>query len=151
MANLATPWKMRFFFWQKLPSLLFWGVRIISVTPSRGQVTIPFGWRTQNPFRSTYFAALSGAGELAAGILAMIAIEGRGPVSMLIVGLEVEFLKKATTLTIFTCNDGDKIQQAVQQALETGEGVTTRVASIGVQEDGTEVARVHLTWSFKRK
>lgn len=151
LERLNSPWKMRVFYLLKLPTLFLWGVRIRRVTPEQAEVVVPYSWRSQNPFRSTYFAALSGAGELAGGLLAMVAIEGRGPVSMLVTGLEASFTKKAVGPTIFTCTDGPEIQNAVQQALETGLGQTIRVESVGRRMDGHEVCRVALTWSFKAK
>lgn len=149
--NLATPWKMRLYFLRKLPSCWFWGVRIREVAPERCRVTIPYGWRTQNPFRSTYFAALAGAAELSTGALAMIALHGRGRISMLITGLEGQFTKKANTRTTFTCEQGKAIQDAVQKAIDTGEGQTVRILSVGRNEAGEEVCRFRLTWSFKVK
>jgi hypothetical protein len=151
VANLNSRWSTWFFYLFKLPTLLFWGVRVHRVDVDSAEVEIPFGWRSQNPFRSTYFAALSGTGELAGGMLAMIAVAGRGPVSMLVTGMEASFSKKAVGKTIFTCTDGPMIRSAVQEALETGEGRTVRVVSVGRQEDGHEVCRVALTWSFKAK
>lgn len=149
--NLGTPWKMRLYFLQRLPSCWFWGVRIKEIAPGRCQVTIPYSWRTQNPFRSIYFAALAGAAELSTGALALIALHGRGRISMLITGLEGQFLKKADTLTTFTCEQGAAIQEAVQEAIDSGEGRTARILSVGRNEAGEEVCRFWLTWSFKVK
>ena len=151
MRSLNTPWKMRLFFFWRLPSLFFWGVRIRKASPDVTEVLIPFSWRTQNPFRSTYFAALAGAGELAGGLMAMMAIEGRGPVSMLVTKLEASFSKKATGPIVFTCSQGAAIREAIQRAMDTGEGQTLNVLSVGRLEDGTEVCRTELTWSFKAK
>ncbi len=146
-----SPWKMKLFFLWKLPTLLWWGVRIRQAGPDKTEVVIPFSWRTQNPFRSTYFAALAGAGELAGGLMAMIAIEGRARVSMLVTNLEASFSKKAVGPIVFTCSQGAAIREAIQGTLETGEGQTLKVLSIGRQEDGAEVCRVELTWSFKAR
>ncbi|MCO6477378.1 MAG: DUF4442 domain-containing protein [Phaeodactylibacter sp.] len=149
--NLETPWKLRLYFLQKLPSCWFWGVRIREATPARCQVSIPYSWRTQNPFRSTYFAALAGAAELSTGALALIALHGRGRISMLITGLEGQFTKKAASRTTFTCEQGKIIQEAVQKAVDSGVGQTARVLTIGRNEAGEEVCRFWLTWSFKVK
>ncbi|MCB0547239.1 MAG: DUF4442 domain-containing protein [Phaeodactylibacter sp.] len=151
MQDLRTPWKLRLYFLRKLPSCWFWGVRIIEMAPSRCRVTIPYSWRTQNPFRSTYFAALAGAAELSTGALAMAALHGRGRISMLITGLEGQFMKKANTRITFTCEEGDAIQDTVQKAIDSGEGQTVRILTIGRNESGDEACRFWLTWSFKVK
>ncbi len=152
LANLNSPTKMWWFYLGRLPTLIWWGARVKSVTPERGQTTLPYSWRTQNPFKSTYFAAQAGAAELSTGLLAIVAIHDRGrPVSMLITGMESEYTKKATSTITFTCEEGRRIQEAVDEALATGEGVTIQVTSRGVQKNGEEVSRFRFTWSFKVK
>ncbi|MBK7870234.1 MAG: DUF4442 domain-containing protein [Saprospiraceae bacterium] len=130
---------------------MFWGVKIKYCDIDKAEMTIPFSWRTQNPFRSTYFAALCGAAELSTGILGLIAIEGRGGISMLITHIEAEFYKKATGLTTFTCAEGKKIEDIVQKAIDSGEAQQVRVTSVGTNASGEAIAKVTLTWSFKRK
>lgn len=142
---------MWFYYLRQLPTLVFWGVRIRLCTQDRAEVTIPFSWRTQNPFRSTYFAALCGAGELSTGVLGLRAMEGKGKISMLVVSLEASFVKKANSLTTFTCTDGPAFRAAIQKALETGEGQTLTAVSQGIQANGEKVAEVRITWSFKAK
>lgn len=151
IANLNSQRKMQFYFWRRLPSLLFWGVRIQYCDHQRAEVTIPFKWRTQNPFRSTYFAALCGAAELSTGILGLIAVHERGRISMLITNLETEFIKKAVDVTTFTCEAGDQVLDAVQKAIDTGEAQQIRVISVGTNPVGETVAKMTLTWSFKVK
>jgi hypothetical protein len=149
--DLRTPWKMRWYFLRRLPSCWFWGVRVQQCSPAQAAVSIPFSWRTQNPFRSTYFAALSGAAELSTGLLALLAIHDRGPFSMLITKVEVEFVKKADTLTVFICEEGAAIELAVQQALDTGQGAQARVLTTGRNTAGEIVCQAWFTWSFKQK
>ncbi|MCB0609857.1 MAG: DUF4442 domain-containing protein [Lewinellaceae bacterium] len=148
---LNTPWKMWLYYFRHLPSLVFWGVRIRSVNPEGASVTIPFSWRTQNPFKSTYFAALCGAAELSTGVLALLAMEGQGPISMLVVSLEADFVKKAVTRTTFTCNDGEAFRETIQKAITTGEAQVFTAVAEGVQTTGEKVAEVRITWSFKVK
>jgi len=149
VAKLNTPWKMRLYFWKKLPTLLFWGVRVRYVDPYRCEVTLPYGWRAQNPFRSIYFAAQCGAAELSTGLLATIAIRDRGRISMLITGVEASFVKKAASLSTFTCEDGKRIQQAVQLAIDTGEGQEVVTTSTGRDAAGAVVSELRFRWSFK--
>lgn len=136
----------------KLPAAFFCGLNICKMDINNCEVTLPYGWRSQNPFNSIYFAAQSMAAEMSTGALALLAIENAGvPVGMLVVKLEGGFSKKADKLTTFTCTEGDKIFAAVNKAVATGEGVKVTIESIGTMSDGTEVARFLITWSFKSK
>lgn len=151
LKDFNTPWKMKLYFLRKLPSCWFWGVRVVKVDQDKGVVSIPYSWRTQNPFRSIYFAALCGAAELSTGLLGVASLPGQGKVSMLITGLEARFVKKADSRTTFTCTQGAALREAVQRALETGEGQEVVVTSTGRNEAGEAVCELQLTWSFKKK
>lgn len=149
--RVRSPLLMRFFLIARLPLAFFAGLRVRHLEPGRCEVTVPYGWRSQNPFRSVYFAAQSMAAEMSTGALAMLALAGRPPAAMLIVGLEAEFGKKATSLVTFTCSDGAALFAAVEQTLATGEPATATVETVGRMADGTEVSRFRFAWSFKRR
>ena len=151
-SRLRNPWLLRGFMLAKLPLALIAGLRVHELTRERCVVTVPYGWRTTNPFRSTYFAALSMAAEMSTGAPGMIAVElAPQPVALLIVGLEASFEKKATALTSFTCEDGAKAFAAVEETLRTGEPAVARLETVGRMADGTVVARFAFTWSFKKR
>lgn len=151
-SRMRNPWLMRLYMLAKLPLALIAGVRVREMDRERCVVTIPYGWRTTNPFRSTYFAALGMAAEMSTGALSMAVVQSApAPVAMLIVNLEASFEKKATALTTFTCEDGAKAIAAVEETLRTGEPATARLTSVGRMPDGTEVARFAFTWSFKKR
>jgi hypothetical protein len=151
-ARLSRPWLMRGFFLARLPLALVAGLRVREIGRRRCVVSVPYGWRTTNPFRSTYFAALSMAAELTTGALAMLATRSApAPVALIIVGLEASFEKKAAATTTFTCAGGDVIFTAVARTVASGEPAIVRAESIGRAPDGVEVARCALTWSFKRR
>jgi hypothetical protein len=151
-ARLKNPFLFRGFMLAKLPLALFAGLRVRELDAGRCVVTVPYGWRTTNPFRSTYFAALSMAAELSTGALAMMATELAGqPVALLIVNLEASFEKKAQALTAFTCEEGAKAFAAVAETVRNGEPATARMETVGRSPDGTIVARFAFTWSFKRR
>lgn len=146
------PVKSRGFLLFRLPAAWFSGVRIRSVNEKTCQVTVPYKWFTKNPFRSTYFACLSMAAELSTGALAMMHVYKRTPsVSMLIVKMESTYLKKATGITTFTCEDGNILRDVIDKAVTTGEGQTIVTRSSGVNEQGESVAEFLFTWSFKVK
>jgi hypothetical protein len=144
--------KFRLFLLGKLPSAYFAGLRVVEVDSNSATVKVPFKWFTRNPFRSTYFACLAMAAEMSTGVLAMGAIYGRKPaVSMLVVGMEARFYKKATGLTRFICTDGAAVSAAVDQALATGEGTEVLTTATGYNEAGEVIAVFRITWSFKGK
>ncbi len=148
--RMLNPFLMRGFFLTKLPLALVAGLRLRELTEERCVATVPYGWRSTNPFRSTYFAALSMAAELSTGALAMAAVESAPrPVALLITGLTASFEKKATGLTTFTCTDGPRLFEAVAQTIATGEPVAVEVPTVGTSPDGVVVARFMFTWSFK--
>ncbi len=151
LSALRTSWKMRLYFWRHLPSMAFWKARIREINPQSCTISLPFSWRTQNPFRSIYFSAQAGAAELSSGLLASLALQGHPPVSMLVTHFSMDFVKKATNTTYFCCEDGAKIFEAVQSCLQTGEPKQVEVQSKGYMANGAEVSRTTLQWSFKLK
>jgi len=149
--QVLSPMKLKLFMLQKLPMAWLAGLRLVQLTPESATVTIRFKYLTQNPFRSIYFAYLAMAAELASGIQAMMHTQAGGPVSMLVVGIQGDFTKKAVGLIAFTCPDGSRIAQALAESRATGEGRTVECTSTGVDEAGDVVAVFRLTWSFRAK
>jgi hypothetical protein len=135
----------------KLPAAWFMGIRLRYCDGAVSEVVLPYGWRSQNPFRSTYFAAQCAAGELATGILALAAIQEGPPVSMLVLGIEADFLKKASAPLLFRCTEGEAVARAIALAVESGTPQTMRMTVSGVLPDGVEACRVRIDWSFRRK
>lgn len=137
---------------RKLPSAYFAGVRVKDISPQAAVITVPYKWFSQNPFRSTYFACQSMAAEMSTGLLAMMHIHKRTPaVSMLVLQVNGSFHKKATGTTFFTCEEGDKIREAIEKAIASGEGVTVDVVSTGRNSSGELVSVFNIRWSFKSK
>lgn len=145
------PWLMGLYFWRHLPTLAWWGVRVRAVDEDSASVSIPYGWRTQNPFRSTYFAALSGAAELSTGLLVLAATAGRGSLSTLIIENRATYRKKANARLTFTCAQAADIREAVARAIREDRPQTIEVETIGRLPDGTEAARMFFTWSILAK
>ena len=149
--DLRNATKMSFWLLKTLPAAWFMGVRIKTISPEKSEVRLPFGWRSQNPYKSIYFAAQCAAGEFSTGMLATLALEGREKVSMLVTHIEADFFKKANSETIFTCNQGLIVFQTVENAIETNQAQTLVMTSRGIQENGEVVSEVRVTWSFKKK
>src|SRR3954468_17973324 len=86
--RMLNPFLLRGFFLAKLPLALAAGLKVRELDAGRCVTSVSYGWRTTNPFRSTYFAALSMAAELSTGALSLLATELAGePVALLIVNL----------------------------------------------------------------
>jgi hypothetical protein len=151
LSDFNNSFKMWIWLLYKLPAAWFMGVRVKKLTPDKCEVTLPYGWRSQNPFQSVYFAAQMSAAEFSTGALATLAIEGRGKVSMLVSHIEAEFTKKAVSKITFTCDDGAKVHEAVERAINTGEAQVLSMHSTGIQATGEIVSKVKVTWSFKKK
>ncbi|MBS1512549.1 MAG: DUF4442 domain-containing protein [Bacteroidetes bacterium] len=151
--QLVNSWfRFRIFLLLKLPSAFFCGVRVRAANEEQCVVTVPFKWLSQNPFKSTYFACLSMAAEMSTGILGMAHIYKRTPaVSMLVVNISGSFFKKAVGKTTFTCVDGARIKQTIEDAISSGEGKTISAKSVGVNAAGEKVAEFEVTWSFKAR
>ena len=146
------PLKFRLFMMKNLPAALFSGVKLEEADPEHTIVSVPYRWFTRNPFRSTYFACLAMAAEMSTGILAMSNVHNRTPgVSMLVTGIEGRFIKKATGLTRFICEEGNRIKQAVADAVNSGDPQTVKALSMGYNDKNEPVAEFYITWSFKRK
>ncbi len=143
--------KFRLYLLTNLPAAFFAGLKITAADTHHCVITVPYRWSTRNPFRSIYFACLGMAAEMSCGILAMAGVYKSNPrVSMLVVNMEANFNKKATTSIRFTCNDGPAIREAVERAKATGEGQTVRTRSVGTNEAGETIAEFFITWSFKK-
>ena len=146
------PFKFKLYMLSKLPSAFFCGVRVVDADENKCLVKVPYKWFSQNPFKSTYFACLSMAAEMSTGLLGLIHVHKRQPsVSMLVVKIEGNFIKKATGITVFTCNDGLAIKQTIEDAIISNEGRIITTKSYGRNTDGEIVADFAVTWSFKVK
>lgn len=145
-------WKFGLFLFTKLPAAWLAGVRVKHLEPGKAEVSVPYKWLSQNPFRSTYFACLSMAAEMSTGLLAMGHTYQRKPsVSMLVVKLEGEFHKKATDKTLFVCEEGEAIRSVIEDAISTGEARSVKAKTVGKNANGDLVAEFYITWSFKAK
>ncbi len=146
------PLKFRWFLLTKLPSAFFSGVRVKYADNEKCVVTVPYKWFSTNPFRSTYFACLSMAAEMSTGVLAMAHTYKQDPaISMLVLKVEGSFMKKATGITTFTCDDGKLVTQLVRDAMASGKATTATMRSAGINKEGETVAEFAITWTFKVK
>ena len=149
--RILSTWSLKLFMLQKLPMGLLAGLRVTEFDERKAAVSIRLGYLTKNPFRSIYFACLAMAAELASGVQGIVLVSSGAPVSMLVVGMEATFTKKAVGRVTFTCADGEAIADAIAGTRATGDGRAVPCTSIGRDESGDEVATFRITWSFKAK
>jgi hypothetical protein len=140
------------FLLSQLPVAFFCGLNLEQVNEHKASISVKYRWFNRNPFRSMYFAVLSMAGEVSTGILAMGYLYKRSPsVSMLLVKTEGQFFKKATGKIVFTCEDGSKLKEKIDEALHTGEPTSCQCKTVGMNAGGELVASFTFTWSFKKR
>ena len=140
------------FLFFKLPSAFICGVRVKQINENKCVATVKHRWINQNPFNSMYFAVQAMAAELSTGALVMLEIQKSGKnISMLVANNKSNFSKKATGRITFTCNDGALAAQAIQKAVNTKEGQTFWMKSIGTDEKGVQVSEMDFEWSVRVK
>lgn len=147
-----TPSKINMFTFMKLPSAWWCGVRLKYIDEKKATTTVKHTWMNQNPFKSMFWAVQGMAAELSTGALVMNEIQKSGKrVSMLVANNKATFTKKATGRITFTCEDGELIADAIKRTVETGEGKTCWMKSVGINKDGVEVSTFHFEWTVKLK
>lgn len=151
LKDISNKWKIVFFFLLKLPSAIFWGISIKDISLHKSEVTIPYGWRTRNPFSSMYFAAQAGAAELSTGILVQTSFQGRDQWSMYVTGFRAKYGVTAKSKITFTCEVGEDLEKLVNEIERTKKPQEIVLKSTGVNTDGEMVSEFYITWSLKRK
>lgn len=141
-----------FFMMRKMPMAWLAGLRLEKLDASGATISVPYKWLTTNPFRSIYFACLAMAAELSSGILLMNEIDkSKASVSMLVVELKGNFIKKASETVYFSCLQGEDIRQAIERAIQQDQPQQIKAQSVGTLQDGTEVCRFEVLWSVKKR
>jgi len=147
-----TPSKINAFNLFKLPAVFITGVRVKSINNEICTVTVKHRWINQNPFKSMFWAVQGMAAELTTGALVMDKIQQSGQnISMLVLNNKASFTKKATGRITFTCSQGLEIDKTINKTIETGEGQTIWLNSIGTNSEGVEVSNFNFEWTLKLK
>lgn len=136
----------------KLPSVWWCGIRVKRLDDTTCVATVKHKWINQNPFRSMFWAVQGMAAELTTGAMVMRQIQQSGKkISMLVLNNNASFTKKATGRITFTCNQGHEVDAAIKKTIETGEGETIWMKSVGVNEDGVVVSTFNFEWTIRVK
>ncbi len=144
--------KFGLFLLMKLPSAFLCGVRLRKLDEEICVTSVPYKWLSQNPFNSIYFACQAMAAEMSTGMLALgHTYQNKPAISMLVVKLEAQYFKKATSRIYFTCDKGLAIKEVIEKSKSAVEGQTVACISIGKNSSGEIVSEFTITWSFKAK
>jgi hypothetical protein len=99
-----------------------------------------------------FWAVQGMAAELACGMLVMQAVRHQSQsISMLLVGTQAKFTKKATGLIEFSCHDGAVALAGVEQSLGLGQGVQFELSVVGKDAKGDVVSEFLFQWSVKAR
>lgn len=144
--------KLNTFIMLKVPAAWICGLRIKEINDFGCKVGVKHRWINQNPFNSMYFAVQAMAAEMSTGALVMEAVKKCDrKMSMLVKNNNSSFTKKATGKLIFECTEVAKIKEAIEIAIQTGEGKTFWMSSTGTNEDGEIVSIFNFEWTIKLK
>lgn len=136
----------------KLPSAWWCGVRLKHLDDKKAVATVTHRWVNQNPFNSMFWAVQGMAAELVTGAMVSDQIRESGQkISMLVQNNNANFSKKATGKITFTCEDGHLIAEALKKTIQTGEGQTLWMKSVGVNSDGVVVSTFNFEWTVRLK
>jgi hypothetical protein len=150
--QVLSPFGFKAFLVRQLPLAAFAGLRLRSLDEGGCTVILPGGWRTQNPFRSTYFVAQAMAAEMSTGAPAMVLVRGSdAKISMLVTEMTVRYSKKIAGESQFTFRDVSEMAAIVERAAKTGEPATFVARSVGRNHAGDVASEFDITWSFKRR
>ena len=144
--------RFRAFTFLSMPSAAFVGLRFVRADEEVCVTSIPGGWRSQNPFKTMYWAAQGMAAELATGVVpfAISRTTKRG-IRMFVVGTEATFVKRAKGKIVFTCEDIAAARAAIEETLTTGEKIDLDMRAVGRDSDGDIVSEWVFKWNFRAR
>jgi hypothetical protein len=150
--RLLKPWNFRMYLLSKLPLAACAGLKLRRLEADGCTVSLPGGWRTQNPFRSTYFAAQFMAAEMSTGAPAAVLVEGApASVSMILRDVRATFTKKIVGTSLYTFANVAGLREAVERAATQADETRFTAHVLGTMLDGTPASEFEVTWSFKRR
>ena len=149
IGKIKSPLRFKFWSFLKFPASRFAGLRIDKLDSESCVVSVPGGWRTQNPFKSMYWAVQGMGAELSTGGYALAVVNSLGRrTRTLVAAQESTFRKKAIGRITFSCEDGVLAKKAVEESIQTGNPVSVELKSTGRDIAGDVVSEWVFKWSF---
>lgn len=142
--------KFRMFSLVSMPTARFAGLRVDRIDDEICSTSIPGGWRSQNPFKTMYWAVQGMGAELSTGA-APFAISRAitEKLRMFVVGTEATFIKRAKGRITFTCEEVPVARNAIEKSMGSGESVECDLKSIGRDSSGDIVSEWVFKWNFR--
>jgi hypothetical protein len=150
--KLLRPLSFKLYLLGNLPLALAAGLKLVRLDQQECVVALPGGWRTRNPFGSTYFAAQAMAAEMSTGAPALLLAQGAAhSTALILVEIRAVFAKRIVGPALFTFSDLAPMKAAVERAGGEDQPVTFTAKSMARGEDGVIASAFEVSWSFKRR
>ena len=142
--------KFRLFSALSMPTARFAGLRMDRIADEVCVTSIPGGWRSQNPFKTMYWAVQGMGAELATGA-APFAMSRAMPekLRMFVIDCKGTFTKRAKGRITFTCDGVAAARQAIEQSMATGEAIDCELRSVGKDASSDIVSEWVFKWNFR--
>ncbi len=136
----------------KIPIIGFVKPKLIELNENSACVRIRLRRRSKNHLNSMYFGALAVGADVAAGLHAFYFAEQMGKkVSFAFKGMNAEFLMRAESNIDFISADGQKVKDAMNRSLESGERINEPILVIAKNTKNEVVATFEMIVSVKVK
>ena len=146
------PWGFFVYMLGKLPLGACAGLRLQRLDENACVVGLPGGWRTRNPFGSTYFAAQTMAAEMATGAPALVLVAGApASVALILVEVKARFSRRVVGRSTFTFEDIAGLNATIDAAAASDEPRLHTCHVVGRGPDGEPASEFEIVWSFKRR
>jgi hypothetical protein len=147
--------KLWLFCFINIPLIAWLRPRIITKTNDEAVIKMKLNRRSRNHVRSMYFGALCVGVDLVPGVLAMHLIaQQKDKIVFVFKDFHGEFLHRCEDDVYFTCDQGQLIAAAIEQAKLTNERVNTTLnvtATVPTKLGAEPAGKFTLTLSLKKK
>lgn len=135
----------------RIPLLFATGARVQNINDHSCKICIPFIRKVKNHLGSLYFGALAIGADACIGFLAAHKIYNSGErISLVFKSFEAKFFKRAEGPTLFICEEGESIDQMIEETLASGERVSRKI-NARAEVRNEVVAQFVLELSLKKK
>ena len=132
-----------------MPTAWLAGLKIIQLDDNLCVTSLPGGWRSQNPFKTMYWAVQGMGAELSTGAASFALSKSMSnKLRMFVIGTEATFTKRAKGKIIFTCKDNSKTRDAIKESILTGKSVECDLVSVATDKSGDVVSEWVFKWNF---